>query len=31
MVSLNDFINSISWQDDIQDASARIVGGKMTF
>jgi len=31
MVSLLDFINSISQTDDIQDVSARKVGGKVTF
>jgi len=29
MVSLLDFINSISQTDDIQDVSARTVGGKV--
>jgi len=31
MVSLLDFINSISQTDDIQDVSARTVGVKITF
>jgi len=31
MVSLLDFINSISYTDDVQDVSARTVGGKVTF
>ena len=30
MVSVLDFINFISIPDDIQDVSARIVGGKVT-
>jgi len=31
MVSLRNFINSISYTDDIQDVSARTVGAKVTF
>jgi len=31
MVRLIDFINFISYTDDIQDVSARTVGGQVTF
>jgi len=31
MVSLHDFINSVSYMDDIQDVSAQTAGGKVAF